>query len=67
MQPDHGENLSLHGLMRSQEEKKMELQESQKAWMQVVARACSDELFKKRLLADPYPVLPACLLGQPSF
>jgi hypothetical protein len=35
----------------------MDLQEFQKAWGKVVTRAWSDELFKKRLLADPKTVL----------
>jgi hypothetical protein len=35
----------------------MELHESEKAWMKVVAKAWSDKLFKKRLLADPAGVL----------
>jgi hypothetical protein len=33
------------------------MEQSQKAWGKVVARAWSDELFKKRLLADPAAVL----------
>ena len=35
----------------------MDPQESEKAWGKVVAKAWSDELFKKRLLADPKTVL----------
>ena len=35
----------------------MEPQAFQKAWGKVVARAWSDQLFKKRLLADPAPAL----------
>jgi len=33
------------------------MEQSQKAWGKVVARAWSDELFKKRLLANPVAVL----------
>jgi|WetSurMetagenome_2_1015567.scaffolds.fasta_scaffold544690_1 hypothetical protein len=35
----------------------MELQESQKLWMKVVAKVWSDKAFKARLLADPAAVL----------
>ena len=35
----------------------MELQESQKVWMKVVAKAWSDQAFKERLQAEPRAVL----------
>jgi hypothetical protein len=35
----------------------MELHESEKAWMKVVAKAWSDQAFKAQLLADPSAVL----------
>jgi hypothetical protein len=44
----------------------MEPNESQKAWGKVVARAWSDELFKKRLFADPKTVLKEHGLEMPA-
>jgi hypothetical protein len=57
-------SVLLAGQTNSKEEIGME--ELQKAWGKVVARAWSDELFKKRLLADPAVVLKEHGIEVPS-
>jgi hypothetical protein len=44
----------------------MELHESEKAWMKVVAKAWSDAAFKARLLADPAAVLKENGIAPPE-